>query len=107
MLPADRVRKRLRQLTDGSSLRQSPPNADRAKHHSRSWWWNLLIPPAVECSAPNCPWAISGQPYGDGIGNASDLQLKVNVPLGVEIDPTIVSRADLNRDTARNALDLQ
>jgi hypothetical protein len=35
---------------------------------------------------------------GDGEVNILDLQLCVNVSLGVELRPDIVSKADLNRD---------
>jgi hypothetical protein len=36
-----------------------------------------------------------------------DVQLCVNVFLGVETDPAIVTRADVNADTEVNVLDVQ
>ena len=48
-----------------------------------------------------------GDLNGDGAVNVLDLQLCVNVFLGVESDPTIVARSDLNSDEAVNVLDVQ
>ena len=48
-----------------------------------------------------------GDLNGDGGVNVLDVQLCVNVFLGVESDPTIVSRSDLNSDGAVNVLDVQ
>ncbi|MGH2606130.1 MAG: LamG-like jellyroll fold domain-containing protein, partial [Anaerolineales bacterium] len=43
----------------------------------------------------------------DGGADVVDLQLCVNVVLGIETSPDIVSRADLNEDGAVNVLDVQ
>jgi len=43
----------------------------------------------------------------DGAINVLDIQLCVNVFLGVETDPGIVDRSDLNGDGAVNVLDVQ
>jgi hypothetical protein len=43
----------------------------------------------------------------DGAINVLDIQLCVNVFLGVETDPAIVDRSDLNGDAAVNVLDVQ
>ena len=48
-----------------------------------------------------------GDLNGDGGVDVLDVQLCVNVFLGVESDPTIVSRSDLNSDGAVNVLDVQ
>ena len=44
---------------------------------------------------------------GDGRVNVLDVQLCVNVFLGVQTDPDIVARADVNNDGAVNVLDVQ
>jgi len=44
---------------------------------------------------------------GDGQVNVLDVQLAVNVFLGTQTDPAIVSRADLNGDGTVNVLDVQ
>ena len=43
----------------------------------------------------------------DGRVNVLDVQLCVNVFLGVETDPEVVARADVNDDGAVNVLDVQ
>jgi len=48
-----------------------------------------------------------GDLNGDGAVNVLDVQLCVNVFLGVEIDPSIVSRADVNQDGQVDVLDVQ
>ena len=50
---------------------------------------------------------LPGDLNADGQVNASDLQLEVNVILGTQTDPAIVSRSDINGDGQRNASDLQ
>lgn len=63
------------------------------------------------CNALSVPakpaGTLAGDLNADSSINALDLQLEVNVILGINTDPTIRSRADLNGDTAVNALDLQ
>jgi hypothetical protein len=44
---------------------------------------------------------------GDGQVNVLDVQLSVNVFLGLQTDPAIVARADVNGDGAVNVLDVQ
>ena len=48
-----------------------------------------------------------GDVNGDGGVNVLDLQLCVNVFLGVESDPTIALRSDINLDGQVNVLDVQ
>ena len=48
-----------------------------------------------------------GDVNGDGEVNVLDLQLCVNVFLGVETDPTIASRSDINLDGQVDVLDVQ
>jgi len=43
----------------------------------------------------------------DGRVNVLDVQLCVNVFLGIQTDPDIVARADVNGDSAVNVLDVQ
>ena len=48
-----------------------------------------------------------GDLNGDGGVNVLDIQLCVNVFLGVENDPTIISRSDVNQDGQVDVLDVQ
>ena len=48
-----------------------------------------------------------GDVNGDGGVNVLDLQLCVNVFLGVESDPTIALRSDINLDGQVDVLDVQ
>src|SRR5262249_52488210 len=65
----------------------------------------LLIMQGLLVGAPCAASPLVGDLNDDGAVNAQDLQLQVNVILGTETDSTIVSRADLNSDGSRNALD--
>ncbi len=49
----------------------------------------------------------SGDLNVDGVVNALDVQLCVNVILGTETDPGIIARSDVNVDGVANVLDLQ
>ncbi len=49
----------------------------------------------------------TGDLNGDGGVNVLDLQLCINVFLGVETDPTIMSRSDVNSDGNADVLDIQ
>ena len=51
--------------------------------------------------------ALLGDLNADGLRNTIDVQLMVNVILGVENDASIVARADLDRDARHTVTDLQ
>jgi hypothetical protein len=53
------------------------------------------------------PWPLLGDLDGNGQVDVLDLQLCVNIVLGFETNPEIVSRADLNGDGAIDILDVQ
>lgn len=50
---------------------------------------------------------MEGDLNGDGGVNVLDVQLCVNVFLGAETDPSIVSRSDVNHDGQVDVLDVQ
>jgi hypothetical protein len=58
-------------------------------------------------SYPTPSTNLPGDLNADGFVNSQDLQLMVNVILGIETNSTIRSRADLNGDGVVNAQDLQ
>ena len=65
-------------------------------------------PAATDTSTPTItPTPQPGDLNLDGAINVLDIQLCVNVFLGVETDPAIVDRSDLNGDGAVNVLDVQ
>jgi hypothetical protein len=51
--------------------------------------------------------AVPGDVSQDGSVNILDVQLCVNVILGMESDPGIVARSDVTRDGNVNILDVQ
>ena len=51
--------------------------------------------------------ASAGDLNLDGAIDVVDLQLCVNVVLGIEVSPDIIARADLNRDGEVTILDVQ
>jgi hypothetical protein len=63
-------------------------------------------PTATPSSTPSGPPA-AGDINQDGRVDVLDVQLCVNVVLGLETDPAIVARADANEDGQANVLDVQ
>ncbi len=68
--------------------------------------------PAEPSATPTITPTPSGEPdeedlNGDGKVNVLDVQLCVNVFLGIQTDPNIVAAADVNGDGAVNVLDVQ
>ena len=51
--------------------------------------------------------SISGDLNADGAVNTQDVQLCVNVILGTETTPSIVTRADVNEDESVDVSDVQ
>lgn len=64
------------------------------------------VPSAIPTLAPS-EEPTEGDLNGDGGVNVLDVQLCVNVFLGAETDPSIVSRADVNGDGKVDVLDVQ
>ena len=64
------------------------------------------MPSATPTPAPSAE-PEEGDLNGDGGVNVLDVQLCVNVFLGAETDPAIVSRSDVNGDGKVDVLDVQ
>lgn len=70
----------------------------------------MATPLPTSSSAPpitETPTHLPGDLNGDGTVDIRDIQLCINVILGMGADPTIISRADLNLDSMVDVRDLQ